>query len=123
MDEPLLIRAVRVLRVIAQAHKLGRAISESELANQVSMNAEQHQRIFAALDELKLIGVNAQRQWVLGRDLQAVNLWQLYQLLPDDLTTEHLHAVTDFSRLTELLGAVGRYNLQQLSVSLAEVVE
>ena len=29
------------------------------------MNAEQHQRIFAALDELKLIGVNAQRQWVL----------------------------------------------------------
>lgn len=123
MDEPLLIRAVRVLRVIAQAHKLGRAISESELANQVSMNAEQYQRIFAALDELKLIGVNAQRQWVLGRDLQAVNLWQLYQLLPDDLTTEHLHAVTDFSRLTELLGAVGRYNLQQLSVSLAEVVE
>ena len=123
MDEPLLIRAVRVLRVIAQAHKLGRAISESELANQVSMNAEQHQRIFAALDELKLIGVNAQRQWVLGRDLQVVNLWQLYQLLPDDLTTEHLHEVTDFSRLTELLGAVGRYNLQQLSVSLAEVVE
>ena len=35
IDEPLLIRAARVLRVIAQAHRLGMAVSESELAQQV----------------------------------------------------------------------------------------
>ena len=35
------------------------------------MTAEQHQRV-SALQELKLIGNNTQRQWVLGRDLQAV---------------------------------------------------
>ena len=87
------------------------------------MTAEQHQRVFAALQELKLIGNNTQRQWVLGRDLLAVSLWQLYRLLPDDLTLADLQAVTDFSRLTELLGAVARYNSGQLSVSLAEVVE
>ena len=123
IDEPLLIRAARVLRVTAQAHRSGMAVSESELAQQVNMTAEQHQRVFAALQELKLIGNNTQRQWVLGRDLQAVSLWQLYRLLPDDLTVADLQAVTDFSRLTELLGAVARYNSGQLSVSLAEVVE
>ena len=44
-------------------------------------------------------------------------------MLPDDLTVADPQAVTDFSRLTELLGAVARYNSGQLSVSLAEVVE
>lgn len=122
VDEPLLIRAARVLRVIAQAHRLGKAVSESELGDQVSLNAQQHQRVFAALGELKLIGVNAQRQWTLGRDLQAVNLWQLYQLLPEELNEAALNEIDDFPRLTQLLSDVGRYNLQQLSASLEEVL-
>jgi hypothetical protein len=122
VDEPLLIRAARVLRVIAQAHRLGKGVSESELGDQVSLNAQQHQRVFAALGELKLIGVNAQRQWTLGRDLQAVNLWQLYQLLPEEVNEAALNEIDDFPRLTQLLSDVGRYNLQQLSASIEEVL-
>ena len=63
------------------------------------MDADQRQRILQALRELRLIGVDARGQWMLGRDLQAVSLWQLYQLLPDDLTEAKLAAVIDFSAL------------------------
>jgi hypothetical protein len=54
--------------------------------------------------------------------LQAVNLWQLYQLLPEELNEAALNEIDDFPRLTQLLSDVGRYNLQQLSASLEEVL-
>jgi hypothetical protein len=58
----------------------------------------------------------------LGRDLQAVSVWQLYQLLPDDLTEAKLATVKEFPRLIEMLHALRRSNAEQLSGSLKEVV-
>lgn len=121
-DEPLLIGAARVLQTIADAHRQGSAVTESELTQQVGLNSAQRQRIFAALGQLKLIGVNDQKHWVLARDLHAVTLWQLYRLLPDELTADRLQRVKDFPHLADLLGAVERYNSQRLSPSLAEVL-
>lgn len=121
-DEPILIRAARVLQIIAKAHRQGSAVTESELAQQVGLSSEQRQRIFAALEQLKLIGVNDRKHWILARDLHAVTLWQLYRLLPDELTAERLHKVKDFPHLADLLGAVERYNAERLSPSLAEVL-
>lgn len=122
VDEPLLIKAMRVLQTVAEGHSLGEPITESEVYSRVSMDADQRQRILRALRELRLIGVDARGQWMLGRDLQAVSLWQLYQLLPDDLTEAKLAAVIDFPRLIELLAAARRSHVEHLSASLEEVI-
>jgi hypothetical protein len=86
------------------------------------MDVHQRQRILRALRELRLIGIDGRGQWMLGRDLQAVSLWQLYQLLPDDLTEAKLAVVMDFPHLIELLAAARRSNVEHLSASLAEVI-
>ncbi|HAH80997.1 MAG TPA: hypothetical protein DCL88_07185 [Gammaproteobacteria bacterium] len=122
LDEPLLIKAMRVLQAVAEGHGLGEPITESEVSSRVSMDAHQRQRIFQALGELRLIGIDVRGQWILGRDLQAVSLWQLYQLLPDELTEAKLAEVMGFPRLIELLAAVRHSNVEHLSVSLEEVI-
>ena len=122
LDEPLLIKAMRVLQTVAEGHSLGQPITESEVFSRVSMDLHQRQRILRALRELRLIGTDGRGQWMLGRDLQAVSLWQLYQLLPDDLTEAKLAVVMDFPHLIELLAAARRSNVEHLSASLAEVI-
>ena len=122
VDEPLLIKAIRVVQVVVQGHRFGQPTAEPVLFDRVGMTVQQRTRIYRALRELRLIDLNAQRQWILGRNLQTVSVWQLYQLLPEELTEERLAAVTDFPRLIELLSAVSRYNVDHLSVSLEEVM-
>ena len=108
VDEPLLIKAMRVLQTVAEGHSLGEPITESEVSRAGQHGRRSASAILRALRELRLIGVDVRGQWMLGRDLQAVSLWQLYQLLPDDLTEAKLAAVIDFPRLIELLAAARR---------------
>ena len=121
-DEPLLIKAMRVLQMVGEAHRLGRPINESKVFSWINSDVYQRQRIFRALGELRLIGIGVHGEWILGRDLQAVSVWQLYQLLPDDLTEAKLAAVKEFPRLIEMLNVARRSNAEQLSASLKEVV-
>ena len=121
-DEPLLIKAMRVLQMVGEAHRLGRPINESKVFSWINSDVYQRQRIFRALGELRLIGIGMHGEWILGRDLQAVSVWQLYQLLPDDLTEAKLAAVKEFPRLIEMLSVARRSNAEQLSASLKEVV-
>ena len=121
-DEPLLIKAMRVLQMVGEAHRLGRPINESKVFSWINSDVYQRQRIFRALGELRLIGIGVHSEWILGRDLQAVSVWQLYQLLPDDLTEAKLAAVKEFPRLIEMLNVARRSNAEQLSASLKEVV-
>ena len=121
-DEPLLIKAMRVLQMVGEAHRLGRPINESKVFSWINSGVNQRQRIFHALSGLRLIGIDAHGEWLSGRDLQAVSVWQPYQLLPDDLTEAKLAAVKEFPRLIEMLSVARRSNAEQLSASLKEVV-
>ena len=58
LDEPLLIKAKRVLQAVAEGHGLGESVTESEVSSRVSMDAHQRQRTFQALGELQLIGID-----------------------------------------------------------------
>ena len=108
--------------MVGEAHRLGRPINESKVFSWINWDFYQRQRIFRALGELRLIGSGVHGEWILGRDLQAVSVWQLYQLLPDDLTEAKLAAVKEFPRLIEMLNVARRSNAQELSASLKEVV-
>jgi membrane protein len=57
-DEPLLIKAMRVLQMVAEAHRLGRPINESKVFSWINSDVYQQQRIFHALGELRLIGID-----------------------------------------------------------------
>ena len=121
-DEPVLIKAVGVLQMVAEAHRSGRPINESKVFSWINSDVNQRQRIFHALSGLRLIGIDVHGEWLLGRDLQAVSVWQPYQLLPDDLTEAKLATVKEFPRLIEMLNVARRSNAQELSASLKEVV-
>ena len=69
VDEPLLIKAIRVVQVVVQGHGFGQPTAEPVLFDRVGMTVQQRTRIYRALRELRLIDLNAQRQWILGRNL------------------------------------------------------
>jgi hypothetical protein len=49
---------MRVLQMVAEAHRLGRPINESKVFSWINSDVYQQQRNFHALGELRLIGID-----------------------------------------------------------------
>jgi hypothetical protein len=74
------------------------------------------------LQQLKLINLDEDQSWRLGRDLKAVTLWQLVQIFPGHVTQDGLDAISDLPELARALLSLPEFGEAHLSLSLDEVL-
>jgi hypothetical protein len=116
--EPLLVKAVRVLRLLYDAHQDGRTVSEAELSEQVPLERAEKLRLFEVFSEFRLLAHTADEGWALGRSLKALTLWDLYQRLPEGLEESRLEPIGDMADVIEPLRNIARFGSNERSVSL-----
>ncbi|MDP6376891.1 MAG: YihY family inner membrane protein [Pseudomonadales bacterium] len=119
--EPPLVKAVRILRLLYDAHQEGRAVSDQEIFECVLLDRLEHERVFTALHEFRLLSQTEDDRWLLGRSLKALTLWELYQRLPEGLEDGRLSRITDLAPITEPLRNMARFGSNEMSVSLDTV--
>jgi membrane protein len=119
--EPLLVKCSRILQLLYDAHMDGRTISDMEISSQVKLSRSEHEKVFGALQELKILNQTEDERWLLGRNLKALTLWDLYQRLPDGLDHQQLELVTDMDNVVGPLKSLVQFGSNQMSVSLDAV--
>lgn len=119
--EPLLVKCSRVLQLLYDAHMDGRSVSDIEISQEVRLNRSEHERVFDALQDLKILNQTEDERWLLGRNLKSLTLWDLYQQLPDGLDHHHLELVKDMDNVVEPLKSLVQFGSNQMSVSLDSV--
>jgi membrane protein len=117
--EPLIVKAARLLKLLKERHDLGEGASASELAAVVRLNTKEHERIYSALNELKLIQTGADERWFLGRSLTSLSLWDLYHAFPEGIDLERLRAVEDLPGVVEPIRAIVQFGSNEMSIDLA----
>jgi membrane protein len=119
--EPLLVKCSRILQLLYDAHMDGRSISDIEITQEVHLNGTEHEKVFNALQELKVLNQTEDERWLLGRNLKALTLWDLYQQLPEGLDHRRLELVKDMDNVVEPLKSLAQFGSNQMSVSLEAV--
>lgn len=122
-NEPALVRCLRIIAELARAHAQGRGITEPELARAVPLSQDERARVFATLNDLRLIHRTDADELALGRDLDAVTLWSLYERLPDGVPLESGKPIPGFPGLAQRLEAFVADGEARLGVSLDDVVK
>ncbi len=120
-NEPALVKSARVLEQLHGAHLRGLGLTDSELREQVELNASEHDRIFTALRDLRAVTQDDEDRWLLSRSLKTLTLWDLYQCLPEGLDAQSLEAVDGMEHVVEPLRALLTFGSNQMAVSLETV--
>jgi len=120
-SEPTLVKTIRVLNLMRLAHARGEGVDEDQLRATGHFAVSQWRDVVSALQGLKLLNLDEDQRWRLGRDLKTVTLWQLVQIFPEHVAKEHLDAVSDFPELERSLLALVNYGESHLSLSLDEI--
>ena len=119
--EPLLIKAARVLRLLYQAHLEGGSVTDREIQLTVTLDQQDHDRVFQVFQDFKLLNQTEDERWILGRSLKSITLWDLYQRLPDGLSLARLQEVKDLPGVVEPLISITQFGSNEMSVSLDRV--
>lgn len=117
--EPLIVKAARLLKFLQERHDLGEGASASELADAVRLNTKEHECIYSALNELKLIQTGADERLFLGRSLTSLSLWDLYHAFPEGIELERLRAVEDLPGVVEPIRAIVQFGSNEMSIDLS----
>ncbi len=120
-SEPTIVKAIRVLQLMRIAHARGEGVNEDQLRASGHFAANQWREVVSALQGLKLINLDEDQRWRLGRDLKTVTLWQLVQTFPEHVGKENLYSVSDFPELVRSLLALVEYGESHLSLSLDDI--
>ena len=116
--EPLMIKATRVLRLLHDAHLEGASITDRDIAAHVVMDQDERDKIFRVLQDLRVLGQADDERWVLGRNLKAISLWDLYQQLPEGLDIANLRRISDLPQVVEPLIAITQFGSNEMSITL-----
>ncbi|MEZ5549326.1 MAG: YihY family inner membrane protein [Pseudomonadales bacterium] len=119
--EPVLVKCARILKLLHEAHLQGGGVSEAEVADQVQLTRNEFERVMEALTELRLLR-HSEDQWVLGRSLRALTLWDLYRALPEGLDRASLARIKDMEPLIGPLRSLVDFGSNQMTVSLEDVL-
>jgi hypothetical protein len=122
-EEPPLVGALRVLERLNNAHRLGHGITETTLTREVPLTTADRERVFAALSDLKLIHRTDTEELALGRSLDAVTLWDLYERLPDRVVFKTPVTIPGMPAVAARLGELASDGRQRLGVSLGGLLE
>ncbi len=117
-DEPLLVLCVRVLKLLKEAHRQGRAVNEAEMESAVVMRFIDRERIFRVLNAMDLIAHADEGGLMLARDLRGVTLLDLYLRLPENVTVESMAGVDDLPAVMEPLRRFAQQNIAVLALDL-----
>ncbi|MFT7651131.1 MAG: membrane protein [Limisphaerales bacterium] len=120
--EPLVIKTARVLKIFHAAHLRGETVSDKEINAVVTLNRAEHNKMFEVFQEFKLLNQTEDEHWILGRNLKAVTLWDLYQRLPDGLSLERLKTINDFPQVVEPLISITQFGSNEMSVTMDSVL-
>jgi membrane protein len=118
--EPVLVKCARVLRMLYAAHLEGNGISDYEIEEEVTLESGEKERILRVLLDLKVLRQTGD-QWILGRSLKGLTLWDLYQRLPEGLDLPRLEQVADMDQVVEPLKSLVQFGSNQMSMSLEAV--
>jgi membrane protein len=121
-DEPALVGALRVLDQLNRAHALGRGMTETALALAVPLTTDDRKRVFAALNDLKLVHRTDADELALGRSLDAVSLWELYERLPEGVVLRSPAKIPGLPGLEARLDEFARDAQRRLGINLATVL-
>ena len=121
-SEPTIVKAIRLLNLVRLAHARGEGVDEDRLRAAGLFAADQWRDVVSALQRVKLIKLDEDRRWRLGRDLKTVTLWQLVQIFPEHVTKENLGAVSDLPELVRAWLSLVEYGEAHLSLSLDEII-
>jgi membrane protein len=121
-SEPTIVKAIRLLNLVRLAHARGEGVDEDRLRAAGLFAADQWRDVVSALQRVKLIKLDEDRRWRLGKDLKTVTLWQLVQIFPEHVTKESLGAVSDLPELVRSLLSLVEYGEAHLSLSLDEII-
>ena len=119
-SEPVLVKCARVLQVLYAAHLEGQGITDKEIEAAVPLGSEERDRVLKTLLDLRLLR-QAGEEWIMGRSLKGLTLWDLYQRLPDGLNLSRLEKVPDMENVVEPLKSLIQFGSNQMSVSLDTV--
>ena len=120
--EPLVIKCVRVLKLLRDAHVDGSSVTEGVITRSVPMTREERARIIAVLRQERLLQTTDEGRWVLARSLTEVTLMSLHSFLSGTMLLEDLNGIDGFESITDRLRACAVYGHEQLDVSLDEVL-
>ncbi|MGE0622819.1 MAG: YihY family inner membrane protein [Pseudomonadales bacterium] len=118
--EPPLVKCARILEMLNRAHLQGEGLTDEEIEAAVPLKRREKERIFRVLLELK-VARQTSENWVLGRSLRAVTLWDLYRSLPEGIDLAELDRIRDMDHVVEPLRSLVQFGSNQMSVSLDTV--
>jgi membrane protein len=121
--EPLLVKAARVLNLLYQAHMRGEAVTDVDITKTVNLTREERKLVFEVLEQMNLLSATEQKDYVLGRNLKSVTLWDLYQRLPQGLEPDRIVTTDDLQKLCVPLKDFVEFGLDRLSKNLDELFQ
>ena len=118
--EPLLVKCARILQILYAAHLDGRGVTDAEIEAQVKLKSGEKERALRVLLELRVLR-HDDEDWILGRSLKTLTLWDLYQKVPEGLDLESLNRVQEMDHVTAPLRSLIQFGSNQMAVSLDTV--
>lgn len=88
--EPAVLKCVRILKQLHNAHLAGSTVADREILRAVRMTLSERHRIFEVLQQGKWLQAADHRSWSLGRSLETVTLWDLFVKLPENIDENSL---------------------------------
>ena len=113
-----MIKATRILQLFHDAHVAGDTVTDKEIIRAVQLNRLEHEKVFSVFQEFNLLSQTEDERWILGRNLKAITLWDLYQRLPDGLELERLKRIDDLPQVVGPLVAITQFGSNEMTVSL-----
>ncbi len=118
--EPPLVKCARILEMLHQAHLEGAGLTDEEIEDAVPLKRREKEQIFRVLLELK-VARQTSENWILGRSLRTVTLWDLYRHLPENIDLTELDRIRDMDHVVEPLRSLIQFGSNQMSISLDTV--
>ncbi len=119
---PKVLKCVRVIAALNEAHLKGESLSINEIEAAVPLDSGEGQRIFDLLTREGLLQTTKKGRFALGRSLKSVTLWDLHRQLPEALDAEQLAAAKGPDGVTERLAAFAQIGARHLDVSLDSIL-
>lgn len=118
--EPPLVKCARIVEMLHRAHLEGSGLTDEDIEAAVPLKRGEKEQIFRALLDLK-IARQTSENWILGRSLRTVTLWDLYRILPEGIDLRELDRIQDMDHVVAPLRSLVQFGSNQMSISLDTV--
>lgn len=122
LAQPPLVTAVKVLRVLHQAHLRGEGVTEKTMDGILIASRAEGSRVKATLRGLNAMKQDDRGEWILGRELGGLSLIDLASSVSDGFDRSQLEFMQELPALAEVVRLSLDSNEMLFSLSLDQVV-